>query len=92
MLEGVQRARPDRSDELVRERLDGRVPDNGTATEGQDVVADRVEQVRLAQARRSVKEERVVGLAGKLRDRQRRGVGEAIAVANDELVEAVARI
>ena len=52
-----------------------------------DVVADRVQQVRLAEAGRAVEEERVVGLAGQLGDGERGGVGEAVAVADDELVE-----
>ena len=77
---------------MVGERLDGRVADDGAVAERQHVVADRVEQVGLAEARRGVQEQRVVGLPGKLGDRQRGGVGEAVAVADDELVEAVARV
>ena len=52
-----------------------------------DVVADRVQQVGLAEAGRAVEKERVVGLAGHLGDRQGGGVGEAVGVADDELVE-----
>ncbi len=77
---------------MVGERLDGRVANDRAAAERQDVVADGVEQVRLAQAGRRVQEQRVVGLAGKLGDRQRRGVGKTVSVADDELVEAVARV
>ena len=39
-----------------------------------------------------MEEERVVGLARGLGDGQRGGVGEAVAVADDELVERVARV
>ena len=92
LFEAIDRSRPERSDEVVGERLDGRVSDDRAAAEREHVVADGVEEVRLAEARRGVEEQRVVGLAGKLRDRQRRGVGEAIAVADDELVEAVAGV
>ncbi len=48
---------------------------------------DRAEQVGLADAGRAADEQRVVGLRGHLGDGQRGGVGEAVAVADDELVE-----
>ena len=54
-----------------------------------DVVGDRVEQVGLADAGRAVEEQGVVGLAGLLGDGESGGVGEAVAVADDELVEGV---
>ena len=57
-----------------------------------DVVADRVQEVGLAEAGRAVEEERVVGLAGQLGDRERGGVGEAVGVADDELVEGELRV
>ena len=50
-------------------------------------VGDRAQQVGLADAGRPADEERVVGLRGHLGDGQRGGVGEAVAVADDELVE-----
>jgi hypothetical protein len=43
-----------------------------------DEVADRVEQVGLAEADAAVDEERVVGPRRRLGDRQRRGVREAV--------------
>jgi hypothetical protein len=55
-------------------------------------VADRVQQVRLAEARRAVEEERVVRLAGQLGDGERRRVGKAVGVADDELVERELRV
>ena len=59
----------------------------GAAAEGEHVIADRVQEMGLAQPRRRVQEQRVVGLARELGDGQRGRVGEAIAVADDELLE-----
>ena len=73
----------------LRERLAGGVADAHPAAVRAHVVTDRVEQVGLAHARRPVDEEGVVGLPGELRHRQCGGVGEAVAVADDELVEGV---
>ena len=53
----------------------------------ENVVADRVQEVRLAETRGPVEEERVVGLARALGDGERRGVGEAVGAADDELLE-----
>lgn len=47
--------------------------------------------MRLAKAVFSVKIEWVVGLRRKLRDSEAGCVGEVVAVADDELVEGVAR-
>ena len=87
VLEGVDVAGLQRLEELVGEALDRRVADGQPATVGADVVADAVQQVGLADAGRADDEERVVGLAGQLGDRERRGVGEAVGVADDELLE-----
>jgi hypothetical protein len=43
----------------------------------------------LADPRAPVQEERVVGLGGELGHGQRRGVGEPVALADHELLEAV---
>ena len=51
-----------------------------------------MEQVGLPEPWRGVEEERVVGLSRKLGDGERGRVGEAVAVADDELIEAVARV
>ena len=56
-----------------------------------DQVADRVHQVRLAEADAAVDEQRVVGRAGILRDLVRRGLGEVVALALDEAGEAEIR-
>src|SRR5205823_5405744 len=46
----------------------------------------------LADTGRAVDEERVVRLPGRLGDRERRGVGEAVGVADDERLEREARV
>ena len=57
-----------------------------------DVLADRLEQVGLAEAGPAVDEERVVRLRGSFRDGQRRRVREAVRGADDEGVERVLRL
>src|ERR1700722_18096088 len=46
----------------------------------------------LAESRWRVEEERVVGLTRELGDGERRGVGQPIPLADDELLEPVARV
>ena len=82
----------DRGDELVGELLARRVDDALARELGDDLVADGVHQVGLAEADPAVQEERVVGVAGALGDRQARGVGEAVGRADDEVRERVARV
>ena len=53
----------------------------------QCMVADRVHQVGLAEADAAVDEQRVVGAPGVLRDLQRCGARELVALALDEIVE-----
>src|SRR3954465_880709 len=91
-LETVDRVAAEGGDELVRERLDRRVADAQPAAARPDVVADRMQQMRLADAGWAIDEERVVGLAGKLGHREGRRVREAVRVADDELLEAVLRV
>ena len=57
-----------------------------------DEVRDRVQQVRLAEARVPVDEERVVGLRRRLGDRQRGSVREPVRRADHERVERVLRV
>ena len=91
-LEGVDAVVVQRADEVVRERLDGRVAHGQPVAVGRDVVGDRVQQVRLAEPGRAADEERVVGERRHLGDRERGAVGEAVGVADDELVEREAGV
>ena len=53
---------------------------------------DRVHQVRLAETDAAVEKQRVVGVAGILRDLERGRLGELIALAFDEALEREIRI
>ena len=57
-----------------------------------DMLADGVQQMGLAQTDPAVEEQRVVRLAGRLRHRQRGGVGKIVVVADHERVERVLRV
>ena len=57
----------------------------------QHVLRDGLQQVRLAEPRVAVDHERVVGLAGRLGDRQCGGVREAVGAADHERAERVLR-
>ena len=91
-LERVDAVVVQRADEVVRERLDGRVADGQPVAVGRDVVGDRVQQVRLAEPGRAADEQRVVGERRHLGDRERGAVGEPVGVADHELVEREARV
>ena len=91
-LEGVHVVAVERAEEVVGEVLDGRVTDRGAVAVRLDVVRDRVEEVGLAETGRPADEQRVVGQPGHLGDRERRGVREAVRVADDELVEREAGV
>ena len=67
--------------ELAGERLRRRVADLESADAERDVVADRLDEVRLADACVAIDEERVVCLAGELCDGQAGGMGKAVAAA-----------
>ena len=82
----------DAVDEVVGELLGVHVAHPDVGVEVARVVADRVQQVGLAQPGLAVDEERVVGLGRRLGDRDRGGVGEAVARADDEGVEGVLRV
>ena len=89
--EVVDPALLDAGDELVGELLAGGVDDLLAREAGDDRVPDRVHQVRLAEAHAAVQEERVVGVAGALGDREGGGVGEPVGRADDEVGERVPR-
>jgi hypothetical protein len=91
----LERARlvvADAVDEVVGELLGVHVPHLHTRVEVLRVVADGVEQVRLAQPGLPVDEEWVVGLRGRLGDGDRGRVGEPVARADDERLERVLRV
>ena len=58
----------------------------------QDLVADRVQQVGLAEAHAAVEEERVVAVRRVLGDGARGGVGELVRLADHEGAEHVLRV
>ena len=84
--------RAHRVDELVHHRLGRDVADALAREQLAHVMADRVQQVGLAEPGRAVDEQRVVGTGRALGHRQRGGVREAVRRADDELVERVAGI
>ena len=63
LLEALRPVLAERADELGREPLRGRVVDGQLRAPAAQVVDDRAQQVRLAEPRRAVEEQRVVGLA-----------------------------
>jgi hypothetical protein len=77
-------------DKLVGELLSADVED--VHPSGHGLVADGVQEVRLADARRTVQKQRVVGLAGGLRYLDGRRPGHTVAVTGYEGLERVGRI
>src|SRR5204863_8160115 len=88
-LELLGAAGTKRRDELVGEPLGGGVAHAEAGGVGVQVVGDRAKQVGLAETRRSVQKERVVGLRWGLRDGQRGGVSQAVPLADHEALECV---
>ena len=68
----------DRGDEFVGELLARRIHDPLAGELGDDLVADGMHQVGLAEAHAAVQEKRVVGVAGTLRDREACGMGKPV--------------
>ena len=89
LAEGGQAIEADGVDHLVDEAIGRDVEDVEALLAGQDVVADGVHQVRLAESDAAVDEERVVGLRGDLGDGAGGGVGELVRGADDEALEGV---
>ena len=92
LAEASRLAVADGVDELVGELLRAHVPHPGAGVEAARVVPDRVQQVRLAEARLPVDEQRVVRLGRRLGDGDRGGVREPVRGADDEGVEEVLRV
>src|SRR5437588_9170300 len=86
-----QRTRAEGTYEVIGECLDGRVADVCPAERG-EVIADRVQQVGLAETGRGVQKQRVVGQPRELCDSEGRRMCEPVAVPDDALVKAVARV
>ena len=86
-LESIGLPVAEREQELVGEGLTGGTAYGQAGAVGEEQARDRAQQVGLADTGRAADEQRVVGLSRHLRDRQRGGVGQVVAVANHELVE-----
>ena len=82
----------DRVDELVDEKLAREIHHLRVFFLRADVLADRLHQMRLAEADAAVDEERVVGFGRRLRDREAGGVRDLVVRPDDERLESVARI
>src|SRR2546430_12352928 len=79
LLAGLGQTRP--------ERFTGQVEDLRTGLVRCDIIPDRMEEMRLPEAGTRRDQERVVGLRGLLRDRDRGRVGEPGALADREAFE-----
>ena len=78
VLELVRDAGADREDQVVHEAFRGDVRDAHPFVLLDDAVADRLDQVSLAEPRAAVDKERIVGARGIVGDGERRRVGETI--------------
>jgi len=79
----------DTIDQLIHEPLGGHVDQLGLGSFQQDIVADRVHQVRLTQPDTAIDVQRVVGRGRLFRHSHRGGVGELVAGADDKRIEAI---
>ena len=91
LLEALGSVALEGGDELGGEALRGRVVQIEIRSMAAEIVADRAQQVGLAEPGRSVEEERVVRVAGELGDREGGSMGEPVPVADDETLEGVLR-
>ncbi|MNW55056.1 hypothetical protein D3C74_326930 [compost metagenome] len=91
-LERPGLALADRVDEVVRELLGVHVAHADVRVQVVRVVADRVQEVRLAEAGLPVDEEGVVGLGRRLGDRDSGSVREPVRRSDDERLEDVLRV
>ena len=92
MAELVHVAGLDGVDELVDEAVAGQIEDARRRLALEHLLADGLQQVRLAQPDAAVDEQRVVRLARLLGDGDARGVRQAVARAGDEVLERVIRV
>src|SRR5690606_3450606 len=91
-LELVDRVVLQAAHHVADETLRVHVRDLRVGVAAQDRVADRVHQMRFAQAYAAVDEQRVVGRAGILADLHRRGARELVALPLDERLEREGRV
>ncbi len=89
LAKGLEAIEADRVDHLVDEAVGRDVEDVQPLLARQDVVADRVHEVGLAEPDAAVDEERVVGLRGDLGDGAGGGMRELVRGADDEALEGV---
>ncbi len=89
LLEALDALVAERVDEVVHEGLARDVADAHVSRVLAHVLRDRLQQVRLAEPRAPVDEERVVRLRRRLGDRERGGMGEPVRRPDDEGVEGV---
>ena len=82
----------DRLDQLVRELIALDVHDVVIGVRLAKLRRNGVQQVRFAEPRRTVNEQRIVGIGGLVRHRQRRRVGKAVRRADHERIECELRI
>ena len=80
----------DRSDQLIRELLGADERDARICVALQQFVCDGLHQVRLAEPRVAVDEERVIQFAGRLCGRDGGRGGEFVALADHEVLKRVA--
>ncbi len=83
---------PHRIDHLVHEALGRDVRQLQVAVVPQNILTDRVHQMRFAEPHAAIDKQRVVRSRGRLGNRTAGGMGELVRRAHDESVEGVARI
>src|SRR5690606_18127823 len=91
-LELLLRAALDCRDQVVRELLGANEGDSRLRPEQLDFVSDGLHEVRLAQPRVAVNEQRVVEAPGGLRYGMRRCISQLVRLSNNEVVEGVALV
>src|SRR5262249_20951070 len=89
VLEVTTPAGPRRADEIGHERLGGQVRDTPEHLPFQDLMPDGIHQMRLAEPKAAVDEERVVVIPWLRGDRLARGVRELVRGSDDEVGKRV---
>ena len=92
LAHGLHLVEAQAENDLVHEVLGGQVDDLLARTAREAPVADRLHEMRLAEARAAADEERVVLAGGLVRDPERGGVREPVRGARHEVLERVGRV